>query len=143
MKNGFVKAVIQAASIALILLVTASCQKETTVRQKGSVTNNKTTGTVVKPEVKQSSDKAARALAAENIELKKQLAQKDQEIETLNKKVANREVDKEAVRIAVKKEMERRNNEILKMLTNMGKLQEENKALKKQIEELKAGNTPK
>lgn len=143
MKNGFVKSVIQAASIALIILVTAGCEKETTISQKGPVNTNKTTGTAVKPEFKQSSDKAARILAAENIELKKQLAQKDKEIASLQQKVANREVDQEAVRKAVNKEMERVNDEIFKMFEISTRLEEENKVLKKQIEELKAGITPK
>ncbi len=143
MKNGFVKTVIWLSIITLIMLVTAGCQKETTIGQKSPVTTDKTTGAAVKTQTPQSSDKAARTLAAENIELKKQLAQKDKEIESLKQKVAKREVDQEAVRRGVEEQMKKVNDEIMKMFETNVQLEEENKALKKQIVELKDGTTPK
>jgi len=116
MKNGLLKTIVLVTVLMIIILINAGCQEQKIV-----------------------GDRKARAIAAENLELKKQLAAKDKEIENLKRAVANREVDKQAVSKAVKAELDKVNADIFEMFENNIKLEEENKALKKQIEELKAG----
>jgi len=120
MKKGILEIAVLMITLVFVTLIIAGCQEPKTVGSR-----------------------EAQAIAAENIELKKQIAARDNEIENLKQRLENREVDKEAVREAVKKQIGRMNDQIRQMLSSIAKQQEENKALKKQIEELKAGVKPK
>lgn len=142
MKKGIVKSMILASGFAFIVSITAGCQQETTVTQKSTMkTTGKTPAPVAVTRLQPSSDKAARAVGAENIELKKQIAAKDKEIAQLKQELAKRPIlkDKDLV---PKAEMDKQINELGKQMLDMMeeemKLQEENKNLKKQIEELKS-----
>ena len=141
MKKGFEKALILSLSIAIVLLITAGCQEQTTTTQKGTVQAADKAGkqVVIKTEAKQTSDKPAKTIMEENIELKKQLAKKDSQIEELKK-----EFDKwEEQKAASDKDMNSLIEETMKTFEANAKLQEEVDNLKKQIEQLKAGDKPK
>ena len=142
MKKGFVKTIILAAGFAFIILIVAGCQKETTISQKGTMkTIGKTSSPAAETRIQQTSDKAARAAGAENIELRKQLAAKDKEIENLKQELVKRPIlkSKDLVpKAEVDKKMADLGNQMIDMFEENMKLQEENKILKKQIEELRS-----
>jgi hypothetical protein len=142
MKKGFEKALILSLSIAIVLLITAGCQEQTTTTQK--TTTIKTTDkagkqVVIKTEARQTGEAKTKTTGAENIEMKKQLATKDSQIESLKKTLEKYEAEK----AAAAKEMDSIGEETMKMFEENIKLQEDVNNLKKQIEQLKAGNKPK
>jgi predicted RNase H-like nuclease (RuvC/YqgF family) len=142
MKKGFEKALILSLSIAIVLLTAAGCQKQTTTTQK--TTTIKTTDkagkqVVIKTETRQTGEAKAKTTGAENIELKRELAKKDMEIEALKK-----ELDKcEEETAAVQKGWDTMGEETLRIFNENIQMQTKIEELQKQIEELKAGNKPK
>lgn len=118
MKKGFQKTIFSVIGFAIVIILTAGCGEQ-------QVSNNK------------SSTQKSRLVAAENIGLKKQLAQKDKEIERLKKAVEKCEAEKAEVKRDMEKDMESIGEEVMKTFSDYIELQQENEELKKQIEELK------
>jgi chromosome segregation ATPase len=141
MKKGFEKALILSLSIAIVLLTAAGCQKQTTTTQKGTIKAADKAGkqVVIKTEAKQTSDKTAKTTGAENIELKKQLAAKDSQIESLKKALEKYEAEK----AAMEKEMDSIGEETFKVFEENMKLQDDVNNLKMHIEQIEAENKPK
>ncbi len=141
MKKGFEKALILSLSIAVVLLITAGCQEQTTTTQKTTIKAADKAGkqVVIKTEAKQTSDKTAKTIGAENIELKKQLAAKDSQIESLKKTLEKYEAEK----AAAEKETDSIGEETMRIFEENIKLQEDVNNLKNQIEQSKAGDKPK
>jgi archaellum component FlaC len=141
MKKGFEKALILSLSIAVVLLITAGCQKQTTTTQKGTAQATDKAGkqVVIKTEARQTSEAKTKTTGAENIELKKQLATKDSQIESLKKTLEKYEEEK----AATDKDVSSLAEETMKTFEANAKLQEEVDNLKKQIEQSKAGTKPK
>lgn len=137
MKKGFEKALILSLSIAIVLLTAAGCQKQTTTTQKGTVQATDKAGKQVV--IKTAARKTSKTTIAEIVELQKELAGKNMEIEAIKA-----ELDKcEAENAAAKKEGDSMGEEAMKTFDENIKLLEENKNLQKQIEELKAAGKPK
>jgi chromosome segregation ATPase len=134
MKKGFEKALILSLSIAVVLLITAGCQEQSTTTQKTTIKAADKAGkqVVIKTEARQTGEAKTKTTGAENIELKKQLAAKDSQIESLKKTLEKYEAEK----AATEKEMDSIGKETMKMF-------EENIKLQTKIEELQAGNKPK
>jgi predicted RNase H-like nuclease (RuvC/YqgF family) len=141
MKKGFERALILSLSIAVVLLITAGCQEQTTTTQKGTIkaADKASKQVVIKTEAKQTSETKAKTTGAENIELKRELAKKDMEIEALKAELARCEEEK----ADAKKEGDATGKETIKMFEENIQLQTKIEELQKQIEELKAGNKPK
>jgi predicted nucleic acid-binding Zn-ribbon protein len=142
MKKGFEKVLIPAVIISVVLMITAGCQEQKTTTQKTSVQAIDKTGksVVIKTESRQTGDKAAKLTVAENAELKKQLARKDSQIGGLKKAIDKCEEEKDAVKKQLESDSNALGEELMKSFEETIKLQEENQNLKKEIEQLKAGN---
>lgn len=140
MRKGFEKALILSLSIAVVLLITAGCQEQSTTTQKATikVADNAGKPVVVMTEVKQTSDKMGKMLAAGNIDLKQQVTTKDKEIERLKQELNNCQVEKAAAGKNGDKDLSALGEEVVKAFEANTKLHEENDNLKKQIGELKA-----
>ena len=141
MKKGFEKALILSLSIAVVLLITAGCQEQSTTTQKTTIKAADKAGkqVVIKTEARQTGEAKTKTTGAENIELKKQLAAKDSQIESLKKTLEEYEAEK----AAMEKEMDSIGKETIKMFEENIKLQEDVNNLKNQIEQSKAGDKPK
>ncbi len=114
MKQAVLKTVFWAICISFFLIFTCGCEEE------------------LNP-----SEKKNRLIAAENIELQKQLTKKDIEIERLKSALEKFNAEAEEQKEQMNKEMESVGEYIMSVLTENIQLQEENEKLKKQIEELR------
>ena len=141
MEKVFLRIIILAAGLAFTISIFSGCQTEKTIKQKSTIQTAKTANPSSAARNQPKSDKAARAAAAENIELKKQIAAKDKLIAQLKDELAKRPILK-SKDLVPKAEMDKQindlGNQMMDMLEEAMKLQEENKNLKKQIEDLKA-----
>jgi len=114
MKQGVLKVVFLAMCVSFFVILTCGCEEELTP-----------------------SEKKSRLIAAENIELQKQLAKKDKEIERLKSTLEKCNAEKEEQKQQMDKEMNSLGDYTMKAFTENIQLKEENEQLKKQIEELK------
>ncbi len=114
MKQTVRKAIFLAVCVSFFIIFTCGCEEE------------------LAP-----SEKKSRLIAAENIELQKQLAKKDKEIEQLKSALEKCNAEKEEQKQQMDKEMKSMGDYTLKAFMENVQVQEENDKLKKQIEELK------
>jgi seryl-tRNA synthetase len=114
MKQTVLKTVFLAICVSFFVILTCGCEEEVTT-----------------------SEKKSRLIAAENIELQKQLASRDKEIERLKSALENCNAEKEEQKQKMSKEMDSMGDYIMKAFAENVQLKEENEQLKKQIEELK------
>lgn len=113
MKQTVLKTVFLAICVSFFVILTCGCEEELTP-----------------------SEKKSRLIAAENIELQKQLAKKDKEIERLKSALEKCNAEKEEQKQKMDKEIEHIGEGTMKIFMENIQLQEENEKLKKQIEEL-------
>jgi len=114
MKQGALKAFFLVICVSFFIILTCGCEEELTP-----------------------SEKKSRLIAAENIELQKQLAKKDKEIEQLKSALEKCNAEKEEQKQQMDKDMKSMGDYTMKAFMENVQLQEENEQLKKQIEELK------
>ena len=114
MKQGVLKVFFLAMCVSFLVILTCGCEEE-----------------------QAPSEKKGRLIAAENIELQKQLAKKDKEIEQLKIALEKCNAEREEQKQKMDKEMKSLGDYTMKAFTENVQLQEENDRLKKQIEELK------
>lgn len=86
---------------------------------------------------KQSDVKQSKPAATGNIDLKKQIVEKDAEIAKLKGLLEQKDKEIAQIKSDNEKEIKSLGEEIMNSLVDSGKLKEENESLKKQIEELK------
>jgi hypothetical protein len=126
-----------------VLLVISGCQEKTAIKQKGSITKDKTGKPVfVKSEAGKTGSKPAGILATENIELKKQMADKDKQIQELKASLDKCLSDKDLAIIDKDKTLDEIGDEASKAFQENIEMMIKIEELQKQIDQMKEPNKP-
>jgi hypothetical protein len=145
MRKGIEKVLILAVSSALVLLIVSGCQEKTVVKQKGSITKDGKAGkpVITKPKAGKTGSKPTGTLAADNVELKKQLADKDRQIQELKASLDKCLSDKDLLIIDKAKSLDDLGQQAADAFQDSIEMMIKNEELQKQIDALKEPNKPK